>query len=385
MDHEQFSQEFQVSGLAVDDKLKWLFGVFYFQESGNNLNIVPLPVFDVVSGGGVDNNSWAAFGQGTYDVTDKMSLTFGARYTDETKRFLPDQVVRFNDYTIPVFGGAGFVDGQRILPLVEASRDFNNFSLMASLDYQWTDDLMTYLSYSEGYKSGGFNQRVFPPRSEPGSFEPEAVSVYEFGWKWTNDANTVRFNGAGFYTDYTNVQVKVIDVIAPGTGNAAEGRIYGGEMELTALLTQDVSLQFSAGYLDTKYTEFSDDFDPAQGINENSRFVNSPEWSLAGSLSYVVPVSDYGDITFRGDWSYRSKVYNDAANSEFIAQDGLHLFNAGAIFNTEDEKWKLSLQVRNITNQTYVVTGNDEFNGFGYTEVIYARPREWSLSVKRLF
>lgn len=385
MDHEQFSQELQVSGVAADNRLKWLFGVFYFEESGNNSNIVPIPVFDVVSGGSVDNGSWAAFGQATYDVTEKMSLTIGARYTDETKKFLPDQTVRFNEYTVPVFGGAGFVDGQRILPFVESSRDFNNFSLMGSLNYRWTDDLMTYLSYSEGYKSGGFNQRVFPPRSEPGSFEPEEVSVYEFGWKWTNDANTVRFNGAGFYTDYTNVQVKVIDVIAPGTGNAAEGRIYGGEMELTALVTQDLTLQFSAGYLDTKYTAFAADFDPAQGIDKNSRFVNSPKWSLSGSLSYVVPVSSYGDITFRGDWSYRSKVYNDAANSEFIAQDALHLFNAGATFNTSDEKWQLALQVRNITNQTYVVTGNDEFNGFGYTEVIYARPREWSLSVKRLF
>jgi len=385
MHHKQFSQELQVSGVAANDRLKWLFGAFYFTESGSNSNIVPIPVFDVVSGGSVDNNSWATFGQATYDVTEKMSLTIGARYTNETKKFLPDQIVRFNEYTLPVFGGAGFVDGQRILPFVESSRDFNNFSLMGSLNYQWTDDLMTYLSYSEGYKSGGFNQRVFPPRSEPGSFEPENVSVYEAGWKWTNDADTVRFNGAGFYTDYTNIQVKIIDVIAPGTGNAAKGRIYGGEMELEALLIPKLSLQLSAGYLNTKYTAFAANFDPSQGINTNSRFVNSPKWSLSGSLSYVVPVSSYGDITFRGDWSYRSKVYNDAANSEFIAQKALHLFNAGAIFNTSDEKWQLALQVRNITNKIYVVTGNDEFNGFGYTEVIYARPREWSLSVKRRF
>ncbi|NOZ43238.1 MAG: TonB-dependent receptor, partial [Alphaproteobacteria bacterium] len=385
MHHNQFSQEFQVSGLALKDNLKWLLGAFYFHEDGSDKNTVLVPIFNIISGGDANNDSRAVFGQVTYDVTTKMSLTFGARYTAETKRFLPDQYVSFNKYTIPVFGGAGFVNGQRILPYVESSRDFNNFSLMGSLNYNWTDTLMTYLSYSEGYKSGGFNQRVFPPRGKPGSFEPENVSVYEAGWKWTNDADTIRFNGAGFYTDYTNIQVKIIDVIAPGTGNAAKGRIYGGEMELHALLTPELSLQLSAGYLNTRYTAFAANFDPSQGINTNSSFVDSPKWSLSGSLSYVVPVSSYGDISFRGDWSYRSKVYNDAANSEYIAQAGLNLFNAGATFNSADGKWQLALQVRNITNKIYVVTGNDEYNGFGYTEVIYARPREWSLSVKRLF
>ncbi len=385
MDHDQLSQELQLSSNARQKNWHWLLGVYYFQEKGNNLNVVSLPVFDVVSGGGIDNESMAIFGQASYELNDKMSMTFGGRYTDERKRFLPDQIVRFNENTLPVYGGAGFVDGQRILPKEESSRDFDNFSGLLSLDYRWTQHLLTYLSYSEGYKSGGFNQRVFPPRTEPGSFKPEDVAVYEFGWKTSNDTNTVRLNGALFYTDYSNVQVKVIDVVAPGTGNAAEGRVYGGELELSALLSQDVSLLMTAGYLDTKYASFSDDFDPAQGIDKGSRFVNSPQWSLSNAVSYVIHGAKYGDVTLRGDWSYRSKVYNDAANSEFIAQGNLHLFNAGATFKKYGGKWQLALQVRNITDETYVVTGNDEFSGFGYTELVYARPREWSFTVKRIF
>ena len=385
MDHEQLSQELQVSNRAGLKKWQWLLGIYYFQEKGNNLNVVSLPVFDVVSGGGIENESMALFGQASIELNDKMTMTVGGRYTDETKRFLPDQIVRFNGNTVPVYGGAGFVDGQRILPKEEFSRDFDNFSGLMSLDYRWNQRLLTYLSYSEGYKSGGFNQRVFPPRTEPGSFKPEDVAVYEFGWKTSNDSNTLRLNGAVFYTDYSNVQVKVIDVVAPGTGNAAEGRVYGGELELTALLNSDLSLVMSAGYLDTKYNSFADDFDPAQGIDKGSRFVNAPQWSLFSGVSYVMRVANYGDVTWRGDWRYRSKVYNDAANSEFIAQDNVHLFNAGVTFKKYGGKWQLAMQVRNITDESYVVTGNDEFSGFGYTELVYARPREWSLTVKRLF
>src|SRR5690606_36170063 len=156
-------------------------------------------------------------------------------------------------------------------------------------DYQWTDDFMTYLSYSEGFKSGGFNQRVFPPRDVPGSFDPERVAVYEAGWKWGNAERTIRFDGAVFYTRYKDIQVKIIDVVAPGTGNAAKGEVYGSEVELTALVTPDFLLQFGAGYLDTQYTDFGPDFDPDQGIDTGDRFVNAPEWSLSASASYTVP------------------------------------------------------------------------------------------------
>ncbi len=385
MEQDQFSQELQFSGQAVDNRLDWLFGAYYFHEKGDNLNLVRTAVLDIQSGGSVKNESWAAFGHLSFDVTEKLRLNLGARYTDEKKRFTPDQQVFFNEFTLPLFGGAGFTDGQRILPFQEYERSFSDFSWTGGLDYHWNDDFMTYVSYSEGFKSGGFNQRVFPPRTEPGSFDPERVAVYELGWKWSNPEKTIRLDGAAFYTDYSDIQVKIIDVVAPGTGNAAAGEVYGGELELSVLLTPDLLLQFGGGYLDTQYTDFDADFDPQQGIDETDSFVNSPKWSLSGSLSYTLAAMEYGDLTFRGDWSFRSKVYNDAANNESIAQDSLHLFNAGVTFVTTDEDWQVAVQVRNITDKTYLITGNEEFNGFGYTEGVYARPREWSLSVKRIF
>jgi iron complex outermembrane receptor protein len=318
-------------------------------------------------------------------VTDKLRATGGIRYTREDKWFLPDQQVLFYPYTQELFGGAGYTEGQRILPEERVSRSFDNVSVLAGLDYQWTDRLMTYLSFSQGFKSGGFNQRVFPPRATPGSFDPEEADVYEAGLKWANVPGTIRFDLSGFYTKYKNIQVKIIDVIAPGTGNAAKGRIYGAEAELTAKPLPPLTLNLTAGYLDTAYTGFAANFDPTQGITLNNRFVNSPKWSLSGAVSYAVPLGDAGDLTIRGDWSYRSKVYNDAANSERIAQPGYSLFNAALIFNTLDKQWQVSAGIKNIANKAYLLTGNDEYNGFGYVEGVYGRPREWSLSVKRSF
>ncbi|MBP8233357.1 MAG: TonB-dependent receptor [Rhizorhabdus sp.] len=382
---QQFSQEVQLYGSLIDDRLDWLVGGYYFTEKGDNLNNVYTSVILIKSGGAVKNDSLASFAHLTFKATDKLRLTAGARYTDETKRFTPDQQVIFYDYTQSLFGGAGFTDGQRILPKVQSKRKFNDFSMLLGADYQWTDRLMTYVSFSQGFKSGGFNQRVFPPRAVPGSFEPETADVYEAGLKTSNAAGTVRFDLAGFYTRYRDIQVRVLDVIAPGTGNAAAGRVYGAEAELTLRPVKPLTLQFSAGYLDTGYTKFAADFDPSQGIDKGDSFVNSPKWSLAGSASYVVPLGEVGDLTLRGDWSYRSKTYSDAANSENIAQSGYHLFNATLLYDTSDKLWQVAAGIRNITDKRYLLTGNNEFGGFGYVEGVFARPREWSLSVRRSF
>ncbi|MGV3482588.1 MAG: TonB-dependent receptor [Sphingobium sp.] len=382
---QQFSQEIQLFGSALDDRLDWLLGGYYFTEKGDNLNNVYTSVILIKSGGAVKNDSLAGFAHLSFKATDKLRLTAGARYTDKTKRFTPDQQVLFYDYTQALFGGAGFTNGQRILPQVQSRRKFDNFSVLLGADYQWTDRLMTYVSFSQGFKSGGFNQRVFPPRAVPGSFEPEKADVFEAGLKTSNAAGTVRFDLAGFYTRYQDIQVRILDVIAPGTGNAAAGRVYGAEAELTLKPVSPLTLQFSAGYLDTGYTRFDINFDPSQGITKDNRFVNSPRWSLAASASYVIPLGDFGDLTLRGDWAYRSKTYNDAANSENIAQPGFSLFNAGIVLDTADKAWQVAAGVKNIADKRYLLTGNNEFGGFGYVEGVYARPREWSLSVRRSF
>ncbi len=395
MDHHQFSQELQLFGTALNDRLSWLTGLFYLTEGGSNRNDVLITPITIKSGGSIDNDGWAAFAQGTYKITEPLSLTLGGRYTDETKRFTPDQQVLFNEFTepvfIPIFGGPAnfFTDGQRILPVREFSRSDNDTSFSGSINYKWTANLMTYVSYAEGFKGGGFDQRVFPPRGPdgmPATFKPETLTQYELGWKWQNGADTVRLHGAVFFSQYDDMQVRVKDDLAPGVGNAGEGEVKGAELELTARPIRALKFEVGVGYLDTEITKLGLNIDPtADRISVGNRFINSPKWSCNVGAAYTANVSGSSELTTRLDWSWKSKVFNNWANDDLIAQDSFGLLNASAAWFMPDSGWDFVLAGKNLTDEEYIVTGNDELDSFGYAEAVYARPREWSFSVRKTF
>ena len=224
LQQDQFSQELQL--LGSHDRLNWIAGLYYFSEDGSNENILDFTVSNFRSGGAFDNEAWAAFAQLTYDLTDRLHLSVGGRYTDEQKSFRPDQIIFTNYFAgisqvVPPGNPLAALDapflqaGERILPFVEKQIDIDEFTPMVNLSFNATDDAMLYLSYSEGFKSGGFTQRVFPPvvagfTAPPGTpdidliptYEPEFVEVLEFGFKTSFMDNKVRLNGAIFQTDY---------------------------------------------------------------------------------------------------------------------------------------------------------------------------------------
>ncbi|WP_417624837.1 TonB-dependent receptor [Paremcibacter congregatus] len=401
----QFTQEFQLLGSAADGALNWIAGLYYFQEDGTHLDIVELPGSVFNSGGSVDNTSKAAFGQATYDFNDKLSLTLGARWTDDKKIFLPKSLVAQDN-------GLGIPVGTEVLPLVDsaicgeavATGDSDAvvaqknscitakvFDVHANLSYRWTDDFMTYASYSEGYKGGTFTQRVFPARPDVPSARPEKVKAYEVGFKSSFMDNRVRLNGAAFLTDYTDMQVNVTEQ-TPGTTsdqdigiitrNAAAAEIKGVELELTAVPTDELVIEAGLGYLDAQYTDINAEAASA-GLTQDHLLVNTPEWSLNMAVGYTIALGSDWTVTPRVDYSYTSKIANDAKNTNLLIQPGLSLLNAAFIFEDEDSNWKVKLGVRNLTDQTYLVAGDNSTDGV--FEGVYARPREWSITVKRYF
>ena len=210
LEQDQFSQEFQLLGDSFDSKLNWIVGLYYFKEEGDNKNTLDFTVSNFVSGGAFDNESYAAFAQGSYDHSDDWTLTLGVRYTDETKNFTPDQVILQN-----YFAGSGHPQldapfmqaASRILPNIEKEVEADETTPMANLRWQATDNLMTYVPYAEGFKSGGFSQRVFPPQvagaTAPAgasdldlipSFDPESVNSYEWGFKYDSADSSLRIN-----------------------------------------------------------------------------------------------------------------------------------------------------------------------------------------------
>jgi iron complex outermembrane receptor protein len=375
-DHDQLSQEFQLGGDAFGDQLEWIVGLYYFEEQGTNLNFVNFAPIFIQSGGSVDNDSAALFGQATWHVSDAFSVTGGLRYTDETKRFDPDQFVIQDRNPNPA---ARLPVGFPLVPPNEVSTSITETTPYLNLAYRWSEDLMTYLTYSEGFKSGGFTQRVFPPLPETPSFRPEFVKSYEAGVKITGLDQRLRFNAAAFFTDYTDLQVLALIGVAPTTQNAAEAEIQGFELELSARPVAELTLEAGVGYVDAQYTSIG-----AQvvGLSTASEFAQIPEWTGNASVAYRFGFGGGSALTPRLNWSYHSDVFMDALNTPALRQASYDLLGASLTWTSADERWLVRLAGQNLTDERYFTSGFADLPVSGIAEVVIARPREWSLQVQ---
>jgi len=376
-EHSQFSQEFQLGGLAMEDKLKWLLGAYYFQEDGIDRVIVPLLHGLVLldQANEIDNSAWAVFGQATYDFTPKTSLTFGVRYTDEHKKYIATHLDRGPANAL----GSEIVmaDGTFVLLVGEGENDFTNTSPYLSLSHRWDEDMLTYASYSKGFKSGGFTGRTtaFIADQKPIPFNEEEAATFEVGFKSSLLDKRVRFNGAFFTTDYDDLQVTVQEGVAPITDNAGKARINGAEFELSAVVTEDLRFNAAVGLLDATYKE-----KPSQ---LGDHLVNTPDSTAnLGFEYYTAQLSNGYDLVIRGNYTHKSKVYNNAENTALLTQDAVGLLNASlTLESNNDQGWSFTLGGKNLTDETYLVTGFFQ-PGVGYTEGVFARGSEWYLSAK---
>ncbi|NOX93655.1 MAG: TonB-dependent receptor, partial [Alphaproteobacteria bacterium] len=340
-EQNQISQEFQFSGTNFGDRLNWVVGAFYFDEYGRDENQVRLvsglydalealpgplngsplamptapggpgnPInvlldldFDILNE--IDIKSYAAFTQGSLEVTDELSLTAGIRYTYETK-----------DYT---FAHLRLNSGVFILPPGGIDDNWGAATPMGSLDYQWADGFMTYASVSRGFKSGGFNGRP-TTASQIESFDPEFVTAYEIGAKTDWFDQRLRLNVAGFFNNYTDIQFGSISADVNGNlvlriQNAGDAEVKGFEVEMEAQPAPGLNIIGSVGYTDFKLTSV----DPGLvEININSQQVKTPKWTAAVGAQYTWQVGDSSQISARGDWTYQGSTFQDVQNTPLI-------------------------------------------------------------------
>lgn len=391
---EQFTQELQLLGEMFDNRLQWILGLYYFEEDGNNVNELDFTVSRFRSGGQFDNQSTAIFAQGTFDATSRLHITAGLRYTDEKKSFTPDQVIHEN-----YFAGSGHPQldapfmqaGQRILPMIEKELNFDEVDPYLNISFDITDATMVYASYSEGFKSGGFTQRVFPPIVAPftapagtpdidliPTFDPEFVKVYELGFKHTGNDNRFRLNGALFLTDYSDMQIQVFTSVAPITKNAGKATIQGFELEAQFIPLDSWFIEAGVGYLDAEYDEI--DF-ATTFVNKGNRLDRISDWTLSMATFYEISLGGSGTITPRLEWSYRSEFDNDAFNTPQIFQESYNLVNANIAWRNSDENLSVIAGITNLTDENYLITGiiGDAFQSY---EGLYDRGREWYLTAR---
>lgn len=399
LEQEQFSTELTISGMSFNDRLNWVSGLFYMEEEGYQLDSVALWPLTLFSGGDFTNENWAVFGQGTYELTDSLQLTAGLRYTEEDKEFraISDNfefgrtqaLVSFRPLVLGIPGATAADDKIVVTPVTifddPTPLEFEETTYHVNLAWNITDELMTYASISRGYKAGGFEQRLASPVPAALTFDPEFVDAYEVGFKSTLLDSTLRLNGAVFYSDYQDIQCAVVIGIAPTTINYGDGEILGLELEANWVPRGNWSVDFSMGYLDAGWADGT--LTPQAstvGISEDNDFAMIPEWSLSSGIAYNFELGDKGILTPRVDWSYRSDVNKDAANTPILVQDAFNLVNVGVTWVSAGEQYKVSLQGRNITDEVYIMTGVSQPDG-GFTEAVYSRGAEWRLSAQYKF
>jgi iron complex outermembrane receptor protein len=385
---ESFSQEFRLVGSAFDSKLDYSAGLFYWDEDGDVYNTVtvfggPLPSNTVAK---YKNESWAMYTQLTYQLSERLNITGGARYTEEEPSmnkaslagYTADTAITYDDY-VQLPGVEGLI-------FPEADDSFDNVSWLLSAGYDWTDDVMTYAKISTGFQSGGFNVRDSDPAAFTQGFDEETLTSYEIGLK-SEWADRFTVNAAMFFGDYTDKQVNVFD---PDTlGNVrqnADVEIYGAELEILGQLTENWQVGLGYGYLHKEYTKFND----LQGndVSDSTNFPYAPDNTANAHMAYVVPLN-VGVMKARVDWSYRDEMNFLAAKPEPNAAGALHLFNArlslDEISGPGDTTFRVSLWGKNLADEGYWTSGVNVLSSFGFAFNLWGVPRTYGADIEVLF
>ena len=306
----QFSQEFQFVGSALDDRLEYLVGLYYFEEKGSHRQLLDMTLYDAVAAPvaipsdrdvSAEAKSKAIFAQATWTpaiLDDRLSLTLGGRYTKDER----SATRRFEQ--------AGFL----LEPGGSNDQDFSKFNPSFTANFNWNDDISTYAKVVTGYKAGGSSESG-PAGSFDMTFDPEEVTSYEIGMKSYWWDRRVRLNVAAYYSEFDDMQLAfVVDPTNSAvvqSQNAGSATVQGGEIELLVMPIDDLTLSLDVSYLDASFDEVevlpgtvydnrtnpSSPYTVGQNIKDVFVMPYAPEKSVALGAEYVFYRFDQGDVT----------------------------------------------------------------------------------------
>jgi iron complex outermembrane receptor protein len=401
--HRQLSQEIQVSGRALTDALDWTLGGYFLTSHEYNNGIVDQP--SSVGGRGIlfltgdpaESKDESAFAHANYRITDAVGAEFGVRYSHETKRyqfyrFEPDLAGQVPAGLFPTNHGnflAGFA-----APYPTGEVSISRVDPKAGLSYKWSEDVMAYVQYSTGYKSGGFNPRPLT-RTQVTTFGPEKLQAYEIGLKSEWFDRRLRANVAAFRSTYRDLQLPVA-TIDPGTGfpaqltqSVGEARIQGVEVEFEGRPTQALTLNGSVGYLHYRNLSLGGAaYDPVKnpsGPTLDDVPALTPTWKGNAGIEYAFNLGDLGTLTSRVDYTYQSKVFNDPQNELISMQPGYGLLYARVAWDAPRGGWQASVSGSNLTDKAYYLTEQNLLPTYDVVTGQPGRRREVVFAVRKTF
>jgi len=391
---ETFSQELRISTPRKNRKLFYIAGLYFLKEKITNRDTLAAkegiaPVWEALygsvgipvdlpdtyleaaqNGSVINSSSYAAYLGGSYEITSRVRINAGLRYTYETKDIEYWQRC-FN--CTPAFPPGFPVTGSPFMDFVappvasEAAplqKDTINSVLTYNfgMDFKTTDNVLLYINFSRGFKASGFNVGLTPSANFERAallFKPEFINSYEVGLKLRSN-NRYQFNAAAFVTDFRNKQ----EVVAAGSrisvenANAVQGQ--GIELEFTGIWSRFFRTEVALGALNLKYQDFpfddpNDLLPPFDQINlSGNRAFKAPDATFKLAPEIHTNIGHELKLMIRGDLNYVGRVYNDIFNTKSLSRDPSTVLNARLQISTKHERFSLALWGKNLTNTTYI-------------------------------
>ncbi|WP_170234866.1 TonB-dependent receptor [Croceicoccus sediminis] len=400
LSQNQFSQELQLLGEAMDGAMNLVAGAYYFREEGSMRDFVTFAegLLQIIGPNDLETENYAFFGQVDWRVSDLVGITVGGRYTSEDKQFVGGQSdangFNYKLFNCPDYNGdvvpcptiLGFpVEGEPLRYYVDGTqkKSFSNFSPMAGLQLHPSDDVMVYGRWSRGYKTGGWTTRLSNPLPYAPDFDEEKAESFEVGVKATLFDRMLQLNAAAFTTKYKGIQLNFQQGVSPTVQNAGTARIKGFEVEAVVAPSYGLTINASLGYTDATYTDVLPPAQVAPNPFQAGTFVGadlpkSPDWKFNLTPRYEFDVGG-GSIALLADYTYTSRMWNDSERTLLLERPSVHMLNANATYDAPSGGWSLTAGVTNILNERYIVTGQSQAFGAGMIYGTWSRPSEWYL------
>ncbi|MEN3953302.1 TonB-dependent receptor [Iodidimonas sp. SYSU 1G8] len=350
--------------------------------------------------------SYAAYGQATWNVTDRLGLTGGLRYTYEKKTGSFDQWVVGSD-----FSGLSLADAATAQALrnnfgtalsYDVSTSRSALTGLGSITYDVTEGVLAYATYSRGQKSSGLNLVNLPPGVSP-VVAPETVNSYELGLKTQFLDDRATINVAAFWADVSNYQGQISDFttrLLTYITNAGSVRSRGVEVDLKIQPTDGLSLYLSGAYTDAIYKKYLKASLPIEGGPVNGQtftciatscdlsgqpLTGVSKWAFSAGGEYSLPIGQLwsldSEVYLGADVSYRSKYYSQANNSYSSLVRSYEVVNLRAGIRAGDN-WDVSLWVRNLLDKKYFQTRAAQAFNTGAVSSLLGDPRTFGITAR---
>jgi iron complex outermembrane receptor protein len=391
-DTDQFTQEFRLAS-QTDGRFSWQIGAFYFESD----LVVTTDTFSSFGFASVqdakiqqENTTWAVFGQGSYDVTDNLTLTAGVRYTDDEKDL---NVIQHAQLWIDL---DSIGDNQPVLDTAPINVQDDQTSWEVSANYAMTDESSLYGRVSSGFRAQTIQGRDIAFGESPTVAKPETIDSIEAGYKADLFNNRMRLNVGVFYYEVDDMQLSIIGG-ASNTNqviNSDKGEASGFELDAEWLITENLLVTFGTSYNDTELKDPNlssspcgsglctvlDPVNPdnsAQVLLDGNPFPRAPETTHNVTVRYSAPVGNDAELYFFTDWAFYGEINMPLYESVEFQTDNQKEGGLRIGYRNNESGLEIAVFGRNITDEDNVLGFIDFSNNTGFVN----EPRVWGIEV----